>query len=73
MYSDSVVHSPLLAPIGWAHSYGIRQSMSHKGAPYNNAVAENFFSCLKCELIHLKHYCFFPVFSCPFFREGLKL
>ncbi|MCI9045310.1 MAG: IS3 family transposase, partial [Peptococcaceae bacterium] len=27
-----------------------------KGDPYDNAVAENFFSCLKCELIHLKHY-----------------
>lgn len=29
------------------------QSMSRKGDPYDNAVAENFFSCLKCELIHL--------------------
>ena len=37
-------------------SYGIQQSMSRKGDPYDNAVAENFFSCLKCELIHLKHY-----------------
>lgn len=37
-------------------SYGIRQSMSRKGDPYDNAVAENFFSCLKCELIHLKQY-----------------
>lgn len=37
-------------------SYGIRQSMSRKGDPYDNAVAENFFSYLKCELIHLKHY-----------------
>ena len=37
-------------------SYGIRQSMSRKGAPCDNTVAENFFSCLKCELIHLKHY-----------------
>ena len=37
-------------------SYGIRQIMSRKGDPYDNAVAENFFSCLKCELIHLKHY-----------------
>ena len=37
-------------------SYAIRQSMSRKGDPYDNAVAENFFSCLKCELIHLKHY-----------------
>ncbi len=35
---------------------GIRQSMSRKGDPYDNAVAENFFSCLKCELVHLKQY-----------------
>ena len=35
---------------------GIRQSMSRRGDPYDNAVAENFFSCLKCELIHLKQY-----------------
>ena len=34
----------------------ITQSMSRKGDPYDNAVAENFFSCLKCELVHLKHY-----------------
>jgi len=33
--------------------HGIRQSMSRKGDPYDNAVAENFFSCLKCELVHL--------------------
>jgi len=31
----------------------IVQSMSRKGDPYDNAVAENFFSCLKCELVHL--------------------
>lgn len=37
-------------------TYGIRQSMSRRGDPYDNAVAENFFSCLKCELIHLKQY-----------------
>ncbi len=36
--------------------YGFRQSMSRRGDPYDNAVAENFFSCLKCELIHLKQY-----------------
>jgi len=34
----------------------IRQRMSRKGDLYNNAVAENFFSCLKCELTLLKHY-----------------
>ena len=37
-------------------AYGIRQSMSRRGDPYDNAVAESFFSCLKCELIHLRHY-----------------
>ena len=36
--------------------YGIQQSMSRKGNPYDNAVAENFFCCLKCELIYHKHY-----------------
>lgn len=36
--------------------YGIRQSMSRKGDPYDNAVAENFFSCLKCERVHLRQY-----------------
>lgn len=36
--------------------YHITQSMSRRGNPYDNAVAENFFSCLKCELIHLQHY-----------------
>ena len=30
--------------------------MSRKGDPYDNAVAENFFSCLKCELIYLLHF-----------------
>jgi len=36
--------------------FGITQSMSRKGDPYDNAVAENFFSCLKNELIHHKNY-----------------
>ncbi len=35
---------------------GVRQSMSKRGDPYDNAVAENFFSCLKCELIHLTRF-----------------
>lgn len=30
--------------------------LSRKGDPYDNAVAENFFSCLKCELVHLRQY-----------------
>ena len=36
--------------------HNITQSMSRKGDSYDNAVAENFFSCLKCELVHHKHY-----------------
>jgi transposase InsO family protein len=35
---------------------GIRQSMSRKGDPYDNAVAENFFSCLKCECVYLHYF-----------------
>ena len=30
--------------------------MSRKGDPYDNAVTENFFSCLKCECVHLSHF-----------------
>jgi transposase InsO family protein len=36
--------------------YKFRQSMSRKGDPYDNAVAENFFSCLKCECVHLTSF-----------------
>ena len=33
-------------------SYGITPSMSSKGNPYDNAMAENFFSILKAECIY---------------------
>ena len=33
-------------------SYGIIQSMSRRGNPYDNALAENFFSILKTECIY---------------------
>lgn len=33
-------------------SYGITPSVSRKGNPYDNAMAENFFSILKTECIH---------------------
>lgn len=32
--------------------YGIKQSMSRCGNPYDNALAENFFSILKTECIN---------------------
>ena len=34
------------------HSYGITPSMSRRGNPYDNAMAENFFSILKTECIY---------------------
>jgi putative transposase len=34
----------------------ITASMSKKGNPYDNAMAENFFCCLKCEKLYLEHY-----------------
>ena len=33
-------------------AYGITPSMSRKGNPYDNAMAENFFSILKTECIY---------------------
>ena len=38
------------------NQHDFKQSMSRKGNPYDNAVAENFFSCLKCECVHLNHF-----------------
>lgn len=35
---------------------GIRQSMSRKGNCLDNACAENFFSLLKTELLHLQEF-----------------
>lgn len=35
---------------------GIRISMSRRGKPYENAIAESFYRTLKCEEVELKHY-----------------
>lgn len=35
---------------------GIEQSMSRKGDPWDNAVAESFFGALKCEEVNLENY-----------------
>jgi len=42
--------------------------MSRKGDPYDNAVAENFFSCLKCECVHLMHFTTRDHAQCEIFR-----
>lgn len=36
--------------------HSLLSSMSRKGNPYDNAAAENFFSCLKCEMVYLKRF-----------------
>jgi transposase InsO family protein len=36
--------------------HGITASMSKKSNPYDNAMAENFFCCLKCERLYLMHF-----------------
>jgi putative transposase len=36
--------------------HAIQPSMSRKGNPFDNAMAENFFSCIKCEMIYLNRF-----------------
>jgi len=48
--------------------YGFTQSMSRKADPYDNAVAENFFSCLKCECVYLHHFATRKDAECEIFR-----
>lgn len=55
-HSDRGVQYASIAYRNALNGYGFRQSMSRKGDPYDNAVAENFFSCLKCECVHLEHF-----------------
>lgn len=62
LYNQLIFHSDRgvqYASAGYREAsaeYNIKQSISRKCEPYDNAVAENFFSCLKCELVHHKHY-----------------
>ena len=50
------------------NKHGFKQSMSRKGDPYDNAVAENFFSCIKCECIHLNYFATRIAAQCEIFR-----
>ena len=47
---------PIDLLIGVAGAAALRLMVYCKGDPYDNAVAENFFSCLKCECVHLRHF-----------------
>ena len=55
-HSDRGIQYASLAFRQTLDRYRIRQSMSRKGDPYDNAVAENFFSCLKCEMVYLQTF-----------------
>ncbi len=59
LHSDQGFHYTSNAYFNLTQSYGITPSMSRRGNPYDNALAENFFSILKTECIYrikLKSY-----------------
>ena len=52
LHSDQGFQYTSQAYFKLTQSYGITQSMSRRGNPYDNSLAENFFSILKTECIH---------------------
>ena len=52
LHSDQGFQYTSQAYFKLTQEYGIKPSMSRRGNPYDNALAENFFSILKTECIH---------------------
>ena len=52
LHSDQGFQYTSHAYFNLTQSYGIKQSMSRRGNPYDNALAENFFSIIKTECIN---------------------
>ena len=52
LHSDQGFQYTSQAYFNLTKEYGISPSMSRRGNPYDNALAENFFSILKTECIH---------------------
>ena len=52
LHSDQGFQYTSQAYFDLTQEYGITPSMSRRGNPYDNAVAENFFSTLKTECIY---------------------
>ena len=52
LHSDQGFQYTSHAYFNLTKSYGITPSMSRRGNPYDNALAENFFSILKTECIY---------------------
>ena len=53
LHSDQGFQYTSQAYFNLTKSYGITPSMSRRGNPYDNAMAENFFSILKTECIYI--------------------
>ena len=56
LHSDQGWHYRHKQYVQMLQDKGIRQSMSHKGNCYDNAVIENFFGHLKSELLYLQEF-----------------
>ena len=56
LHSDQGWHYRHKRYVEMLQEKGIRQSMSHKGNCYDNAVMENFFGHLKSELLYLQEF-----------------
>jgi len=65
LHSDQGWHYRHKQYVQMLQDKGIRQSMSHKGNCYDNAVMENFFGHLKSELLYLQEFK-----SMEHFKEG---
>ena len=52
LHSDQGFQYTSQAYLNLTKEYGITPSMSRRGNPYDNAMAENFFSILKTECIY---------------------
>ena len=52
LHSDQGFQYTSQAYFKLTQEYGITPSMSRRGNPYDNALAENFFSILKTECIY---------------------
>ena len=52
LHSDQGFQYTSQAYFNLTQAYGITPSMSRKGNPHDNAMAENFFSILKTECIY---------------------
>lgn len=61
LHSDQGFQYTSQAYFNLTQAYGITPSMSRRGNPYDNAMAENFFSIIKTECIYRRKPAAFSV------------